>query len=359
MSFRDNLLHLRASHNMTQEQLAMMLGVSRQSVTKWESERSYPEMDKLLKLCQVFDCTLDELVQGDLTNRQPDPAASVVPGAPPADVFGYDEHARRFANRISAGVMTVLLAVAVSMLFFGSVESAHDALGGLRSFANLPAFSENLGAALGTMCILAGVAIALAFFIPAGMQHSAFMRAHPYIEDFYTPEQKASARSQFSAELIGGIVAVFAGICVLIVFADTAYEEMVGLPVMLGCIAVGVRFIVHGCMTLGRVNIDEYNKTAAEVLDAREIASSANMSPEQKAAMLSSQREAKRIGAVCGIIMITATVIALLMLFGATAAGIDDYSHGLITVFWLPWPIGGLLCGIATLAIKGFGKEEA
>lgn len=37
---------------MTQEQLAMMVGVSRQSVTKWEAERAYPEMDKLLKLCQ-------------------------------------------------------------------------------------------------------------------------------------------------------------------------------------------------------------------------------------------------------------------------------------------------------------------
>ena len=94
MSFRDNLLHLRASQNMTQEQLAMMLGVSRQSVTKWESERSYPEMDKLLKLCQVFDCTLDDLVQGDLTDRQPDPAAAA-PKAPPADVFGYDEHGRQ------------------------------------------------------------------------------------------------------------------------------------------------------------------------------------------------------------------------------------------------------------------------
>lgn len=36
MSFRDNLQHLRATRNMTQEQLAMLLGVSRQSVTKWE-----------------------------------------------------------------------------------------------------------------------------------------------------------------------------------------------------------------------------------------------------------------------------------------------------------------------------------
>lgn len=47
MSFRDNLQYLRATRNMTQEQLAMLLGVSRQSVTKWEAEKSYPEMDKL------------------------------------------------------------------------------------------------------------------------------------------------------------------------------------------------------------------------------------------------------------------------------------------------------------------------
>ena len=79
MSFRDNLQHLRATRNMTQEQLAMLLGVSRQSVTKWEAEKSYPEMDKLLKLCQIFECSLDDLVQGDLTGREPDPATATVP----------------------------------------------------------------------------------------------------------------------------------------------------------------------------------------------------------------------------------------------------------------------------------------
>lgn len=51
MSFRTNLSYLRMSRSMTQEQLAMLLGVSRQSVTKWESGKSAPEMDKLLKLC--------------------------------------------------------------------------------------------------------------------------------------------------------------------------------------------------------------------------------------------------------------------------------------------------------------------
>ena len=65
MSFRTNLQYLRAERHMTQEQLAMLLGVSRQSVTKWEAEKSYPEMDKLIKMCQIFECSLDDLVQGD------------------------------------------------------------------------------------------------------------------------------------------------------------------------------------------------------------------------------------------------------------------------------------------------------
>ena len=88
MSFRDNLQHLRATRNMTQEQLAMLLGVSRQSVSKWEAEKSYPEMDKLLKLCDLFDCSLDELIKGDLTTRDPEPELAIAPDSKPTDVCG-------------------------------------------------------------------------------------------------------------------------------------------------------------------------------------------------------------------------------------------------------------------------------
>ncbi len=97
MSFRDNLIHLRAVNNMTQEQLAMLLGVSRQSVTKWESEKSYPEMDKLLKMCQIFGCTLDDLVQGDLTETITKAVVFNQENHQPTDLFGYDEHMTSFA----------------------------------------------------------------------------------------------------------------------------------------------------------------------------------------------------------------------------------------------------------------------
>ena len=67
MSFRANLQYLRAQRNLTQERLAMLLGVSRQAISKWESEKAYPEMDKLLMICDLFGCTLDDLVLGDVS----------------------------------------------------------------------------------------------------------------------------------------------------------------------------------------------------------------------------------------------------------------------------------------------------
>ena len=67
MSFGQNLLFLRKMrNNMTQEELAERLNVSRQTVSKWELDASYPEMEKLLGLCELFSCTLDQLVREDM-----------------------------------------------------------------------------------------------------------------------------------------------------------------------------------------------------------------------------------------------------------------------------------------------------
>ena len=66
MSFRTNLQDLRSQRNVTQERLAMLVGVSRQAVSKWESDKAYPEMDKILAICDLFGCTLDDLVLGDV-----------------------------------------------------------------------------------------------------------------------------------------------------------------------------------------------------------------------------------------------------------------------------------------------------
>ena len=67
MSLGQNLQCLRKMHNkMTQEELAARLNVSRQTVSKWELDAVYPEIDKIIDLCNLFSCTMDELVRGDL-----------------------------------------------------------------------------------------------------------------------------------------------------------------------------------------------------------------------------------------------------------------------------------------------------
>lgn len=62
MTLGDKLAKLRRDANYTQEQLADTLGVSRQSVSKWESDLAYPETDKLVKICQMFNCSSDYLL---------------------------------------------------------------------------------------------------------------------------------------------------------------------------------------------------------------------------------------------------------------------------------------------------------
>ncbi|WP_313017949.1 helix-turn-helix transcriptional regulator [Acetoanaerobium noterae] len=48
---------------MTQEELAEKLGVSRQTVSKWELDVMYPEMDKVIEICKLFSCSMDELIR--------------------------------------------------------------------------------------------------------------------------------------------------------------------------------------------------------------------------------------------------------------------------------------------------------
>ena len=68
MSFGKNLQFLRKMRgSMTQEALAEKLGVSRQTVSKWELDMVYPEMDKVLELCSLFSCSMDQLIREDMT----------------------------------------------------------------------------------------------------------------------------------------------------------------------------------------------------------------------------------------------------------------------------------------------------
>ena len=395
MSFKENLQYLRGSRNMTQEQLAMLLGVSRQAISKWESEKAYPEMDKLLMLCDMFGVTLDDLVMGDVRasagcggagrvdlaadtaasqvagmsdsgesdvrDTNPNVCASVsgesdaqgaktgvqlsvspesdtrdgtdIPQSVPRhivqDVVGYDSHMRRFAWLIAIGVAAIILGVAVGMLFSpeGSVLGPSP-----------------VNDVLVTVCTLVGAMVGLALLIPAGIMHGDFRRRHPYVQDFYTNEDKSRASVVLAIGVAIGAVLILAGVCVRVFCDEFVADGDAGWPdsVLLACVAAAVFCFIMSGMTHDKVNVDKYNREAEE-----ESAREGRSVPHPT--MSESDRFYRRLtSAICGVIMLLATVIALLMLFlGTAGSDVDAW----MKVFWVPWPIGGVLCGVVGIIV--------
>lgn len=64
MTFGERLYELRKNKNISQEEFAELLDVSRQSISKWENDKAYPEMTRLLFMSEFFDVSLDYLMRG-------------------------------------------------------------------------------------------------------------------------------------------------------------------------------------------------------------------------------------------------------------------------------------------------------
>lgn len=318
MSFKENLQYLRGSRNMTQEQLAMLLGVSRQAISKWESEKACPEMDKLLMLCDMFGVTLDDLVMGDVR------ASAGCGGAGRVDLAADTD-----GVAASVGVAAIILGVAVGMLFSpeGSVLGPSP-----------------VNDVLVTVCTLVGAIVGLALLIPAGIMHGDFRRRHPYVQDFYTDEDKSRASVVLAIGVAIGAVLILAGVCVLVFCDELVADGDAGWPdsVLLACVAAAVFCFIMSGMTHDKVNVDKYNREAEEesVREGRSVPHST---------MSESDRFYSRLtGAICGVIMLLATVVALLMLFlGMAGSDVDAW----MKVFWVPWPIGAVLCGVVVIIV--------
>ena len=69
MSFAENLVELRKYHDFSQEELADMIGVSRQTLSKYETGESLPDIEKCKRLADVFGVTIDDLISYDKKNE--------------------------------------------------------------------------------------------------------------------------------------------------------------------------------------------------------------------------------------------------------------------------------------------------
>ena len=230
MSLAENLQYLRAREGVTQEQLAERLDVSRQSVSKWDSSASYPEMDTLLKLCDMFQVDMDTLLRGSVENSLSE------------DTAGYDRFMTLYARKIAGGVSAIV----------GSVA--------LWSFLSALGLSEMLGTAI----LLLVIAAAAVVFIASSMEEEHFRKKHPVIPDFYTEPQKERFHRRYIWYIAGGVGAILLGV-VMMVLAFTVlperepYESYIGAA-FLAVVACAVYFLIYGGMLEDKYNIAKYNR---------------------------------------------------------------------------------------------------
>lgn len=215
MGFGENLQFLRKQNNITQEQLAERLAVSRQSVSKWESESSYPEMEKLLQLCDLFSCNLDTLLRGDVQNdlRRSNEE--------------YDRHMKGFSRSIAGGVALVLLGVTI--LLFTLALGLHEGLSVILLFAFLIP--------------------AVILFVLSGINHDSFLKYHPDLAPFYSEEETLRFQKKFAAVLASAIGLILFGV-ILILSASLFPEPNDQIALLLTsafmlCVTIGASAIVY------------------------------------------------------------------------------------------------------------------
>lgn len=81
----NRLLQFRKQHNLSQEELASKIGVSRQAVSKWERAEASPDTDNLILLAEIYGVSLDELLKGEILNSEQEPTEEPVGTKPNPD----------------------------------------------------------------------------------------------------------------------------------------------------------------------------------------------------------------------------------------------------------------------------------
>ena len=298
MAFPENLQFIRAEAGVTQEQLAEQLEVSRQSVSKWEGGQSFPEMDTLLRICDLYDVNLDTLLRGSVEESRVE------------DTARYDQFMSRFARRMAA------------------------AIGGIIAGAGLCLLLDTLGVPemLISAAMLLTVTICVVVIVASCIQYENFRRRYPVIADFYSQEEKDAFHQKFVWYITGGVGTILFGVTLLMLFFSVFPErepyESWGTSLFLLMIAGAVTSFVYAGINDEKYKIWKYNRNN-------------NPTPEAK-------RRLNLIGAVQGAMMtlVTAVYVGL------------GLSMNLWRTAWWIFAVAGILCGVLSIVLDPYKGED-
>ena len=327
MILADKIMSLRKKCGWSQEDLADQLGISRQSVSKWESGMSIPDLEKIVKMSSLFGVSTDYLLKDELEEELPsetlDTDSEMLRSVSLEEANTYMNMVKEAAPKMALAISCLILSP-IPMLLLGAFAESNPAK-----------YSEDVFGGIGIAILLVIVIAAVIPLILNGMRLSKY----EYLEKeeitlLYgvrgiVEKNKEDYAETFNKAIVIGVVLCIAGVIPLILagaFGANGFVSSIFLCLLLCFVSIAVNFFV----SRGMIN-DSYIKLLQE----------GDYTPDMK-------RGGKIIEKIAGIYWCLATAIFLAWSFIADAWEIS----------WVIWPIAGVLFGAIACAVKVFGKKK-
>lgn len=245
MKINEKISLLRKEHGYSQEELASLLGVSRQSVSKWELGDSVPDLDKIIRLSELFQVSTDTLLRDDLDEIKKDASERL----DDHQVEEFITTKEKTAPLVTAAVMLCIMSV-IPLLVLGTGYEA--------GYFHALFSSEKAAGPVGLIVLLLMVAPAVGLFLysnaltgkyewmeskPVLLSHSAYRQAK---------ELRDESQKQSTILMTAGICTIILGVIPLFLFMFLNPNLVgFGIGIMLGIIAFGVGMIIYASQRNG------------------------------------------------------------------------------------------------------------
>lgn len=243
MILADKIIYLRKKCGWSQEELAEKMNVSRQSISKYESAQSVPDLDKILRLCQVFGVSADYLLKDEI--EEPELKEDVyeplnVKHISPEFANEFMEQKKKSALKVAIGSAICVLSPIALLLMCGLIEAGY--------------INENEGVAIGLAVLLCMVIVAVVFFIFNGsiMSDYEWIQREDFILD-YGVSGIVEDRMKKQKPMLTITKAIAVGLCILgaavvVVTAVLNWGDLavlVAIDVLLALVAIAVFLFIR------------------------------------------------------------------------------------------------------------------
>ena len=330
MILADKIVSLRKKADWSQEELAEKLGVTRQSVSKWEGAQSVPDMDKVVTMSRLFGVTTDYLLKDELEEEPP--CAAAEDEEPPLRRVTMKQASTYLALRKAAApkiaVATALCIISpVTLILLSGMSEVQRSL-----------ISENAAAGIG-LCVLLGlVAIAVSIFLrtAAQVREFKFLEDEPF-ETEYGVAGMVRQRQQEYKETHTRLTTVGVVLCVLAAVPLFAAMCLRGSDLLyVAAVCALLVLVAIGCLAL--VTSGVYQGATEQLLEEGDYTR-----PQKK--------HHKLMGTVTMIYWLTATAVFLIYTYGPS--GNAQPQSG-----WIIWAVAGVLYAAVMGIVRIIGRSR-